>query len=815
MASKSQTPSQGAFGGQEASQVAPRPPSVTNGSFTVVSTDNSQLPSPSPTLVQPPVTSKRPDLGSPDLGKFPALRRRPGAGRRSAGKKSGLLTDSHIRPSQSDHVGPSGKTAQGHEPQVQSSGTAPAHGDESCLHVGHQNGNSDLLDKTVQDPIPFVSRTGDGASSNTLPVWRSPHQGGQEAPAGANSVLEPSVAAHSAIPRASSVRNQPVQLSRKDLQHSPTKTIIAPSSHESRGGIIWPDSKKMALAAAAERALTSTGANAGKTISILEIRALLDSNPSYIELCEHFERMGFVFDRGHFARMLLSAVPDVNSHAPAHAQTAINAQLGNPDQTTSSSRASTNMGTHPSMNSSSQAVQPSTNSKPVNGTYIIHGAPVQANSLVPGLLKRSPGRPRKDGSPAQARKGDPSRQLRDSYGNALGFNHTRQAGRDKLPGSHDDSPALAETDQNRQRPGNDGNLHMNDYQRSTAVPETSNTPTRTQPDTPTVTKPAFHGNGNAVQADRSVGPGNYGAHVQKWDPFLVHTKPPSKPVSKEGRLQHAQAGPQVAASVKRGVASNLNAVVPQSSTLPYLSPSNVQTPSNSALKSKEEMARKRNFNDIVDLTQELSGEEDFSGKSLNKRYKEDVFALSNRGPDDSLLGNIPPNTSLAPVVPADFTSGTGGPFTGGPTEISKFTLTTSEPLSQKQALYMKIIKPLDKKDALRRSEYNAKTIARDVLIAAGRHPNMRPLNSHLDSLRKNFYAVEYTSDLSSFDWDLVDPKPVGETGVGSDVLMHDADDEDDGVALFEDNPQFQQIRGSVMSRSDLGLEVIGNSECFN
>ncbi|KAL8905630.1 MAG: hypothetical protein Q9207_002503 [Kuettlingeria erythrocarpa] len=68
-----------------------------------------------------------------------------------------------------------------------------------------------------------------------------------------------------------------------------------------------------------------------------------------------------------------------------------------------------------------------------------------------------------------------------------------------------------------------------------------------------------------------------------------------------------------------------------------------------------------------------------------------------------------------------------------------------------------IVQPIDESKARKRRRYNPKTIVRDVLIAAGRHPTMQPLNYHLDGLRKTFKHVTDMSDLSTFRWDLVDP----------------------------------------------------------
>lgn len=57
----------------------------------------------------------------------------------------------------------------------------------------------------------------------------------------------------------------------------------------------------------------------------------------------------------------------------------------------------------------------------------------------------------------------------------------------------------------------------------------------------------------------------------------------------------------------------------------------------------------------------------------------------------------------------------------------------------------------------RNNSWNINTIARDILIAAGKHPAERPLNYHLRQLAQNFRSVTAGSDLSTFRWDLVDP----------------------------------------------------------
>jgi len=71
--------------------------------------------------------------------------------------------------------------------------------------------------------------------------------------------------------------------------------------------------------------------------------------------------------------------------------------------------------------------------------------------------------------------------------------------------------------------------------------------------------------------------------------------------------------------------------------------------------------------------------------------------------------------------------------------------------------FVDIVKPIDPKQAGRRSKYDPKTIARDVLAAAGSDPDVPGLNAHLRIIQSQFTYVDNNSDLSTFRWDLVDP----------------------------------------------------------
>lgn len=67
-----------------------------------------------------------------------------------------------------------------------------------------------------------------------------------------------------------------------------------------------------------------------------------------------------------------------------------------------------------------------------------------------------------------------------------------------------------------------------------------------------------------------------------------------------------------------------------------------------------------------------------------------------------------------------------------------------------------LVQPLNDVDAATKTNYDPKTIARDILIASGRHPTEPCLNHHLKRLHDIFNQVDARSDLDTFRWDIVD-----------------------------------------------------------
>ena len=112
--------------------------------------------------------------------------------------------------------------------------------------------------------------------------------------------------------------------------------------------------------------------------------------------------------------------------------------------------------------------------------------------------------------------------------------------------------------------------------------------------------------------------------------------------------------------------------------------------------------------------------------------------------------NLPKVALLRPLAPK--------PLSSNAEESIRSVEPVCKPSGRDALLQEDIVRPIQKRrDALRRSNYDSETIARDVLLATGSHPNMDPLNGHLDSLRKRFRAVNLESNMSTFRWDIVDP----------------------------------------------------------
>lgn len=223
-----------------------------------------------------------------------------------------------------------------------------------------------------------------------------------------------------------------------------------------------------------------------------------------------------------------------------------------------------------------------------------------------------------------------------------------------------------------------------------------------------------------------------------------------------------------------------------------------QVPAASTPLTKKEMARKRSFSELIDLTQDLSDEEDEVPvpKAHVARNSKDEVAKPSTVPGSGAGSDGARGTSIHPTSNKEKRKRRGQLGSADPSGLNSSVATEDESLDLSRFKYADshqdllqsaiIIRPIDKKkDALRRSTYDHRTIAADILVSAGKHPTMAPLNHHLDILRKRFIHVGHHSNLATFRWDLVDPggQEVNSTGL-QDVNMDDANGE--GLSIEKD-----------------------------
>ncbi|KIW11845.1 hypothetical protein PV08_09118 [Exophiala spinifera] len=389
------------------------------------------------------------------------------------------------------------------------------------------------------------------------------------------------------------------------------------------GGTVWPKETIKALAEAAVNALKSNPANKGLEITLADIHKMLETNLSYIDLCERLEARGFKFQRGQFARQLLSKVPRLNEPKQKGPPTPSQAQLHT---------------------SPGQQIPPTV--QPIQTT--LPAAPSSGFGPHPFLGPLAPHIPP-----------------------PTGFQSMRQT-----------------------------NVHPI----NAALP-----PGSTQPLAPR----SYHGLPSGGSMYRATLP--MGALVRA-------ARPDASAVMKIARREPPQG-------------------------------------------TKEAMARKRDFSEIVDLTA-LSDDEDYvlshkQAKVASASPEHDPFEeyqksqISSTAPPTEFQpqgsfanGSILTETTHASFNPKQMPQQGSGRGTA-------LSSTVPAPVSTTRKSYKAQAKPINKNEALQKSYYNPKTVARDILIAAGRHPTERPLNAHMAGLLGRLIDID--SDLSTFDWDAIDP----------------------------------------------------------
>lgn len=94
---------------------------------------------------------------------------------------------------------------------------------------------------------------------------------------------------------------------------TPSQSIIEPPSNPAQRNNMWPEAKRLSLAEAACIYINGLKHNSHKPECRAPfIMSLIERNPTYIEICGLIESSGYYINRVHFAKHLLTSVPDLS-----------------------------------------------------------------------------------------------------------------------------------------------------------------------------------------------------------------------------------------------------------------------------------------------------------------------------------------------------------------------------------------------------------------------------------------------------------------------------------------------------------------------
>lgn len=526
----------------------------------------------------------------------------------------------------------------------------------------------------------------------------------------------------------------PPQVARTELSPHIQVAPTALNAQPPRTGTHWPESKKAALSSAAVKTLAAIPENAGKSITTEFINGILDKNPSYIELCQILESMGFTLDRARFAKNLLAAVPDPSPRT---------------SQSTLHTPSSMQPAAHPSHSEPASAQMLQTHSTLKTTDTNINDSTQKERKGPKKLAGRSPGRPRKDGTPAQPRTKGVGAQ--DSPSHLMQSSTSSQNMVLKTPVSVDqrlhDRMLTSQTTRH-----DDLDLSYADLLESVSAKK-QNSPGSQQVFTGT---PVTSQNSATRKQKKSIGSVNLAG--SRADQVTAKAMPGT-----------SRRPSTVNASENRADLSNGIVAAAASSTT---TPTQRQTQTDAAPKSqaapqirtmsKAEAARKRTFAEIVDLTEDISDDDDIYSTRIIKSPRIDGQTVASRMTVAGPQGN---GHSQGNKQALNNEGATPLPGQGPSTSLSAIQA-KHHSLSGRE-----LVRSFKREQALRRSTYDPRTIARDVLIASGRHPRMRGLNEHLDLLKQSFPSVTNSSDLDTFRWDIVDPDEAT-PGIGKDCELN-------------------------------------------
>ena len=476
-----------------------------------------------------------------------------------------------------------------------------------------------------------------GESSKTVPAAGPGQKQGPKTPVKSNLSSKPRTASSNALPT-------------QERSAAPQNQAKSPATANAS---LWPPHKKSSLSEATAKWLNAMPQNSNVEVRPATVLGILNSNPSYVELCQSLAGLGVKFDRTQLARELLRAVPD-----------GIKAQ-------------------------------------PTTPLSSLSGIAPQANgsSASPDAAKGK-GRPRKDSTPQGTH----------------GFNS---------------APSMTV--------GYEAPISLSDAAREV----------------------------NSM--DRPPYQPSHGSPEQPYQtPYMMQSQSLTNGSRPASQSQPAQSQtPEVKQEMK-----------PQEPPKPPAD--------------KEEAARKRTFGDLVDLTADDSDDDapppkkvmqaltgPVNGASnqphfLQKPTSFDQFTFKPAGQSMATSpyftlpsnGQMPPHAPIPGQQTALNTINAQQAARPTPPPPSKPKGPTPEQLQQARMRGKMLVEPIMRDRVARKSNYDSRTIARDVLLATGRHPDMRGLNAHFAPMQKllashggEFDGGGNRSDLATIKWDIIDPVP--------------------------------------------------------
>lgn len=537
---------------------------------------------------------------------------------------------------------------------------------------------------------------------------------------------------------------------------APPSTSSSEPTQTSSGPAIWPPGKKSHLAGAAAKWLNARPENAGKHITPDVVVTLLDSNPSYLLLCESLESIGLSVDRAAFARALLSAVPDVNKHQGTpqvnSAQPIVNADVG---------LAPPSAAGQANVRSISPAVTPSSD------------VTTKKNKGNTGRFGSVRGRPKKDVVPTESVKQRRNykgnlKQIQTSSGGIVDRTGPMTSTR---TGESSVGPSLAEMYQN---------ALANDGPSSNTVAYQSTLDFEQPP--------------SAANDDRD-------------DYQAAPALPKSAP-----RSIHLPSGPKPSSYSSPYISTHFSTGIFRPDGQRYR-PKQPQPPSRPPA-NKEEAARKRNFADLVDLTAADDSEEE----DLEPSSKYPNFGLVAAGvgvPPPPGPGFVSGTQSFDRYM---YDSSRTSNFGSAPQAPMQATTQASIPEAMQidtpptiinlaaELKGKKLVDGIKREKVARKSRYDSRTICRDVLLATGRHPDMKALNEHLFEMHEFLkpHAADAEGDkfdLATIRWDLIDPGEPIPDATTEDKAYGALTDEGE-VAETEEEPGQAVVERQLLSEHD-------------